>query len=231
MALSAVASTSLSNTARIQKTALPAHLVMAPLKEKTVLQHEENYLEALECLYEDDSPRQIAYAYYHQPIMMTAAEGDARDQIIEAWAKSGLYYDYNLVLLNSDQQVLQHPALDNDMLARLALYSHDQVAYLQGGITHYLYNQEPHIYLATHAEDPHLLTAMEQGFLTCSQCDLPGLISGENGFRVSGDSALALAKDLVNVLEGPRSDWELLHHIGLQGRELRMSTLAEVVVA
>ena len=225
----------LSQAKPLQPAQLSAHIVVAPLVEKTeknVLQNEAAYLDALDALYDDSSSEHIAYAHYHQPIMMSAAQGNALNQVIEAWVNAGLFYSYNLVVLNADSSVLQHPALKANSQAqeRLAVYTDiHSVSHLQAAISHYLDPQEPHVYVVTDAEDTAFNSAVTHGFLACSQVSLPWLIPGENGFYVAHKSAQALAQDLVNILDSPESDWEILHQLSLRARELQTSVFVKSV--
>lgn len=186
-------------------------------------------IDALACLSSlfGGGEQQIAPEHYHLPLFMTALKGVALDRLLEAWVLSGLFYDYNLVVLASpdDKQtrqchVAQHPCLNKypQALEHLAVYD-DNVPALQRGIAQYLNGQMPPFYFCEGTQDPFCAQAVQEGFLIIALDDLPWIQHDQNGFIFSVDSAKTLALQLIQVLENPVYDGELLQAMAHSARQ------------
>lgn len=205
--------------ATLTKQAEGSHqaLFSMPISAESSLLSEAAALDALDSLF-GDGPSQIAVAHYHMPILMTRARGVHLLHLVEAWAKSGLFYSYNLVLLADTADDLpdfmaEHP----EALTHLAIYTGD-TGLLQQSITTYLSSQDPHLYFCDASDDGDCVQAAKNRFLVFSLAELSWLVHERNGFRVQAQSARALAQELIGILESVEHDWETLQQLALQGQ-------------
>jgi hypothetical protein len=172
--------------------------------------------------------------HYHLPIFMTAASGIQLEKLLEAWVFSGLFYDYNLVVLASDDTkqerqntLFQHASLKRypQALEHLAIYS-DHVQDLQQGVAHYLKGQSPPFYFCAGPEDSFCTQAVNEGFLIIALDDLGWIEPNQNGFLFKADSAKSLALKLIGILENPAYDGEVLQEIADRARQCHTRAMA-----
>lgn len=181
------------------------------------LKDETAALAVLDSLF-GEAPSQIALTHYHMPILMTRARGAHLLHLAEAWAKSGLFYSYNLVLLGDVSDDLSDlMATVPEALEHLAVYSGD-AGLLQQSISTYLSSQDPHLYFCDASDDADCVQAAKNRFLVFSLAELSWLVHERNGFRVQGQSARALAQEIIGILESAEHDWETLQYLALQGQ-------------
>ncbi len=199
----------------------------APLSQLNARELEEARLMLLDSLYaeEPEMPTSgISYDHYHLPILMCSAAVTTAQPLVEAWVRSALYMSYNLVLLvpeSTDTAALK-PLIDAhpEAASHLCLRSLERVEtqQLAEAIAAYLPVQEPHLYLALEAEDKQLLDAMACGFLGLSLHERKGFLDGKNGFLLEGAVPRTLAYQMIEILEDPESDWEMLQKVAENGQ-------------
>ncbi|PKL77737.1 MAG: hypothetical protein CVV27_04645 [Candidatus Melainabacteria bacterium HGW-Melainabacteria-1] len=201
----------------------------APLSQLNTRELEEARLMLLDSLFESNSDSLtggISYAHYHLPILMCATEPAHATPLLQAWTRSGLFLSYNLVLLvpeSADPSCLA-PLLEAtpDAINHLCLRSleRNEAQLLMEAVTTYLPVQEPHLYLSLQASDTQLLEAMASGLLGLSLYPRLGLRDGHNGFLLEGLQPRTLAFQLIDLLEDPERDWEILQEIAQRGQQM-----------
>lgn len=170
--------------------------------------------------------------HYHLPIFMTATSGSNLDTLLDAWVLSGLFYDYNLVVLaprearqERRETVLRHRCLNRypQALSHLAIYS-GQIHDLQHGVSHYLKTSIPPFYFCGDLQDAFSKQAAKEGFVIIALNPLPWIEHNQNGFVLAENSPKSLALSLINILESPAYDGEVLRDIADRNRQQKTAS-------
>ncbi|MEZ0372880.1 MAG: hypothetical protein ACAI44_27560 [Candidatus Sericytochromatia bacterium] len=203
------------------------NIFSAPLSQLNFSELEEARLLLLDSLYDvnaQDLSSGISYTHYHLPVLMTAADLTSARPLVEAWIRSALFLSYNLVLLPPSAS--DTSAFDELLKAFPEAQSHfclraldrAEIPLLMDAVSMYLPAQEPHMYVGLEAGDPQLLDAMASGFLGLSLYPRLGFQDGHNGFLLESSLPRTMAYQLVEILEDPERDWEILQRIAYRGQ-------------
>jgi glycosyltransferase involved in cell wall biosynthesis len=182
-------------------------------------------------------------AFQNRPIMLNVGRLHPVKQqhvLVQAWAESGLWRTYNLVLIGGnfeqptetereiqariDATFAQYPAA-RGRFCFLPAMPNAQVRALESAIIKTLPAPRPHVYACSSEKEEFgiaVLEAMDAGFLAFGP-EIGGLSSyittGENGFLVDTGSADSMAAALVEVLLGDRFTPRMLHDVAERGQQ------------
>jgi glycosyltransferase involved in cell wall biosynthesis len=169
---------------------------------------------------------QLDPGFSNRPVMLNVGRLHPIKQqhlLVQAWAESGLWQDYNLVLVGG--QAENPTRIERKMMAQieatfarypkargrfcfLPAMPNDQLRRLERGIVELLPAPHPHVYVCSSAKEEFgiaVLEAMAAGFLTFGP-RAGGLSSyvdtGRNGFLIDTSTAAGIAGGLTGVLRG-----------------------------